>query len=31
MEWIDRMNAAMDYLEEHLTDKIDVSELARIA
>ena len=31
MEWIDRMNAAMDYLEAHLTDKIDVSELARIA
>ena len=31
MEWIERMNAAMDHLEAHLTDKIDVSELARIA
>ena len=31
MEWIKRMNAAMDHLEAHLTDKIDVSELARIA
>ena len=31
MEWIKRMNAAMEYLEAHLTDGIDVSEIARIA
>ena len=31
MEWIDRMNAAMDHLEARLTDRIDASELARIA
>ena len=31
MEWIKRMNAAMNHLEAHLTDKIDALELARIA
>ena len=31
MEWIKRMNAAVNHLEAHLTEKIDVSELARIA
>ena len=31
MEWIKRMNAAMEHLEAHLTDGIDVSEIARIA
>jgi len=31
MEWIDRLNKAINYIEEHLTDKIDYEELGRIA
>ena len=31
MEWIDSLNKAIDYIEEHLTDKIDYAELGRIA
>lgn len=31
MEWIDRLNEAVDYIEEHLTDKIDCEQLGRIA
>lgn len=31
MEWIDRLNQAMNYIEGHLTDKIEYEELGRIA
>lgn len=31
MEWIDRLNQAIAYLEEHLTDKIDYKQLGQIA
>jgi len=31
MEWIDRLNAAMEYIEAHLTDKMDYDRLSRIA
>lgn len=31
MEWIDRLNEAMDYIEEHLTDTVDYEQLGRIA
>ncbi len=31
MEWIDRLNNAINYIEEHLTDRIDYEELGRIA
>ena len=31
MEWIEKLNDAMGYIEEHLTDVIDVNELGRIA
>lgn len=31
MEWIERMNSAVDYIEAHLTDEIDHAEAARIA
>lgn len=31
MEWVDRLNQSMEYIEEHLTDKIDYGQLARIA
>ena len=31
MEWIDRLNEAMGYIEEHLTDSIDLEQLGRIA
>ena len=31
MEWIERLNKAMDYIEEHLTDEIDYGQLGRIA
>jgi len=32
MEWIDRLNSALDYIEEHLTDdKLDYEQLGRIA
>lgn len=30
MQWVDRMNRAMDYLEAHLADTIDPDEIARI-
>lgn len=30
MEWIDRMNQAMDYIESHLQDEIDTEEISRI-
>lgn len=31
MEWIDRLNEAISYIEEHLTDEIDYEQLGRIA
>ena len=31
MEWIERLNDAIGYMEEHLTDEIDYEELGRIA
>ena len=31
MEWIDRLNASLNYIEEHLTEEIRLEELARIA
>jgi AraC family transcriptional regulator len=31
MEWIERLNATINYMEEHLTDDIEIDELARIA
>lgn len=31
MEWVDRLNAAIRYIEEHLTDEIDYEQLGQIA
>ena len=31
MEWIERLNDAIGYIEEHLTDEIDYGQLGRIA
>lgn len=31
MDWIDRLNEAIGYIEEHLTDSIDLEQLGRIA
>lgn len=31
MEWVERLNQSMRYIEEHLTDEIDVEQLGRIA
>ncbi len=31
MEWIERLNDAIGYMEEHLTDEIDYEQLGRIA
>lgn len=31
MEWIERLNAAINYIEMHLTDEIDPAQLGRIA
>lgn len=31
MEWIERLNDAISYIEEHLTDEIDMEQLGRIA
>lgn len=31
MEWMERLNSAMDYIEKNLTDKIDYQQLGRIA
>ncbi len=31
MEWIERLNQSMQYIEEHLTDEIDTGQLGRIA
>lgn len=31
MEWIERLNHAINYMEEHLTEQVDYEELGRIA
>lgn len=31
MEWVERLNQSMNYIEEHLTDEIDMEALGRIA
>lgn len=31
MEWIDRLNSSMNYIEDHLMDEIDYEQLGRIA
>lgn len=31
MEWVERLNQSMDYIEQHLTQEIDYGELARLA
>lgn len=31
MEWIERLNGAMNYVEEHLCDNLDMKEMAKIA
>lgn len=31
MEWIEKLNEAINYMEEHLTDEIDYEQLGRIA
>ncbi len=31
MEWVDRLNLSMKYIEEHLADEIDYGQLGRIA
>ncbi len=31
MDWIDRLNSAVNYMEEHMTDVIDLEETAKIA
>lgn len=31
MEWVERLNQSMGYIEEHLTDEIDYEQLGRIA
>jgi AraC family transcriptional regulator len=31
MEWLERLNSAVNYIEEHLTDKVDIDKLSQIA
>ena len=31
MEWLDRMNSALDYIEENLAGEIDDEQIARLA
>lgn len=31
MDWLDKMNAALRYIEENLTEDIDFAEVARLA
>ena len=31
MEWIERLNDAIGYIEEHLTDEMDYGQLGQIA
>ena len=30
MDWLTQMNEALDYIESHLTDEIDLDEIGRI-
>lgn len=31
MEWIERLNKAIDYIEEHMGEKIDYDQVAKVA
>ena len=31
MEWIERLNKAINYIEEHITEEIDYEQLAKVA
>lgn len=31
MEWVDKLNKSLEYIEEHLTDEINYEELSKIA
>lgn len=31
MDWIERLNSSIDYIEDHLTEKIDFEEIAKVA
>lgn len=31
MDWIEKMNAAMDYIEQHITDTLNIEDIAKIA
>jgi AraC family transcriptional regulator len=31
MDWIEKLNAAISYIEEHITEEIDLSEVAKVA
>jgi AraC family transcriptional regulator len=31
MEWIERLNSAIDYIEQHLSDEMDYEQMARLA
>jgi AraC family transcriptional regulator len=31
MEWIDRLNSAINYIEEHLSDEMDYEQIAKVA
>ena len=31
MEWLERLNSAVNYIEEHLTDKVDIDQVSQIA
>ena len=31
MEWVERLNQSIKYIEEHLTEEIDYEQLAKIA
>ncbi|MDF2532801.1 MAG: transcriptional activator, AraC family [Clostridia bacterium] len=31
MEWLDAMNEAIEYLEDNITEKLDVDKVAKIA
>ncbi len=31
MEWVDRLNSTINYIEEHLTEDVDLDEIGRIA
>ncbi len=31
MEWVEKLNQSMDYIEENLTKELDYEQLARVA